>query len=203
MATHRLPCERPYFEAVRSGAKQVFQPHDRAIAVGDVVVLREWTPDTETYTGEEITVVVTHRLEDATGRWLRPGVDALSVVLDVDVLAQDEMLALALADARRPDLAWQPYRLCPACGTRGSTAYTRCCERPTVRRARPFSHDWEAAVEALIALHVRFRITRRATMHVLEVSYKGRHERFDAQWPVQEWAEILVHGAVRALGIGI
>lgn len=74
-----------HFTAVASGDKTVElrQEDDRQFDVGDVLVLREWishnTLGLGIYTGRQVSVKVTHVLRDEEGRWLQPGVVALSI----------------------------------------------------------------------------------------------------------------------------
>lgn len=64
MTTHELKTWPVYFGAVADGTKrfEVRSTKDRAFAVGDVLVLREWDPHTEVYSGRSVWVVVTYVL---------------------------------------------------------------------------------------------------------------------------------------------
>jgi ASC-1-like (ASCH) protein len=107
MACHELKIWPEYFEAVVSGNKTVElrQEDDYQFAVGDGLILREWDlqrlPESvqmywsglirlsdavrsrfelQGYTGRQCRVRITHVLRDSEGRWLQPGVVALSIV---------------------------------------------------------------------------------------------------------------------------
>ena len=96
MQTHDLKILPEYFEAILDGCKtdELRREDDRTFAVGDELVLREFVKtdmdlfDIESswvpagggyYTGRSITVEVTYVLRDPVGRWLQPGVVALSL----------------------------------------------------------------------------------------------------------------------------
>lgn len=61
MTEHTLKLWPQYFDAVADGRKrfEVRSTKDRTFAVGDVLVLREWDHNTETYSGRSVRVVVT------------------------------------------------------------------------------------------------------------------------------------------------
>lgn len=65
MKTHDLKTWPNYFGAVMSGAK-TFEARvdDRGFDVGDRLMLREWEPFTEMYTGRELERYVTYILRD-------------------------------------------------------------------------------------------------------------------------------------------
>jgi hypothetical protein len=49
------------FQAVKSGEKKAeFRLDDRGYRIGDVLILREWDPETEAYTDERLYRRVTH-----------------------------------------------------------------------------------------------------------------------------------------------
>ena len=57
--THTLKIWPEYYAAVRDGRKTFeVRRNDRDYRPGDVLVLQEWNPQTEQYTGEETTVCV-------------------------------------------------------------------------------------------------------------------------------------------------
>lgn len=67
MARHDLKTWPRHFQQVLSGAKRFeFRRDDRSprFGVEDLLVLREWDPETEAYTGRQIQAVVTHVLRD-------------------------------------------------------------------------------------------------------------------------------------------
>lgn len=59
---HELKTWPEPFVAVRSGMKrhEVRNCSDRRYALGDILQLREWNPQTETYTGQEVFARVTY-----------------------------------------------------------------------------------------------------------------------------------------------
>lgn len=61
MKTHTLKCWPAHFQAVKRGEKSFeYRSDDRGFEVGDVLVLREFDPETETESGEEFSVRVTY-----------------------------------------------------------------------------------------------------------------------------------------------
>lgn len=68
MAEHELKVWPSYFAAIRDGTKRFeWRKDDRGYRVGDALVLREWSPDTETYTGEVERREVTYIARGAFG----------------------------------------------------------------------------------------------------------------------------------------
>lgn len=63
MTTHVLKTWPEYFEAVRSGRKRFeYRRDDRGFAEGDVLVLREYNPETGLYSGRKLFLAVTYVL---------------------------------------------------------------------------------------------------------------------------------------------
>ncbi|RSK29864.1 ASCH/PUA domain-containing protein [Hymenobacter metallilatus] len=61
--THDLKCWPEYFEAVADGRKSFeLREDDRGYLEGDTLLLREYNPNTNTYTGREIRRLVTYIL---------------------------------------------------------------------------------------------------------------------------------------------
>lgn len=62
MKTHELKCWPESFEAIYVGAKtaDLRNDDDRVFEVGDWILLREWEPQTQLYTGRHVVVEVTH-----------------------------------------------------------------------------------------------------------------------------------------------
>ena len=59
MKTHELKTVQPHFDHVRSGAKRAeIRRDDRGFAAGDVLVLKEYDPATDSYSGREVEVRV-------------------------------------------------------------------------------------------------------------------------------------------------
>lgn len=79
MSEHALKTWPAYFDAVADGRKrfEVRSTRDRTFAVGDVLVLREWDPQTEAYSGRSVRVVVTFMVEGAP--FLPEGTAVLSI----------------------------------------------------------------------------------------------------------------------------
>lgn len=60
-ATHRLKCYPGQFRAVKRGDKcHEIRQDDRGFADGHRLLLQEWDPSDETFTGDELMVLVTH-----------------------------------------------------------------------------------------------------------------------------------------------
>ena len=60
---HDLKVHSGYFAALKSGAKPFeVRLDDRGYAVGDALLLREWDPEREVYTGERLRRVVTYKM---------------------------------------------------------------------------------------------------------------------------------------------
>lgn len=78
MKIHELKTHPTHFAAVASGAKRAeIRRDDRGYAVGDVLVLREYDHATDSYSGREVEVRVTHVLSGFEG--LAEGFVALSI----------------------------------------------------------------------------------------------------------------------------
>lgn len=75
---HELKSWPQYFAAVVSGVKRFeIRKTDRPFAVGDTLVLRDWNPDTGSYTGRSCAVRVTY----LTHMFLPPGLVVLGIEL--------------------------------------------------------------------------------------------------------------------------
>lgn len=78
MKIHTLKIVQPYFDAVVSGEKTVeLRKDDRGYGVGDILVLREYDPATDTYSGKQVERRVTHVVHG--GEWLTDGHCAMSI----------------------------------------------------------------------------------------------------------------------------
>jgi ASC-1-like (ASCH) protein len=63
MTTHHLKTWPEYFDAIARGDKNFeVRYNDRDFQVGDVLVLQEWKPETELFTGKELSRIVTYVL---------------------------------------------------------------------------------------------------------------------------------------------
>lgn len=59
--THELKIQPEYFNAVLMGTKTFeIRKNDRGYKVGDMLILKEWVPDTQKYTGKELARRVTY-----------------------------------------------------------------------------------------------------------------------------------------------
>ncbi len=75
--THNLKIWPEYFAAVREGLKRAeLRWNDREYQAGDILDLCEWDPNEEAFTGDFISVTVTHVAD--LGQWM-PGYVLLSV----------------------------------------------------------------------------------------------------------------------------
>lgn len=75
--THNLKIWPEYFSAVRDGLKRAeLRWNDREYQAGDTLDLCEWDPNEEAFTGDFISVTVTHVAE--LGQWM-PGYVLLSI----------------------------------------------------------------------------------------------------------------------------
>lgn len=80
---HELKTWPEMYEAVRTGVKRFeLRQDDRNFQVGDVLLLREWNPQSCDYTGRKLTVSVYFVLRNAELFGLAPGFCAMSVSLD-------------------------------------------------------------------------------------------------------------------------
>lgn len=76
--THQLKTWPQYFEAVRDGIKTFeIRKKDRPFAVGDVLTLMEYSPESCTYSGREIDVRVTYEI--STGPFAFPGYVVMAI----------------------------------------------------------------------------------------------------------------------------
>lgn len=64
--THALKCWPDYFRPLALGLKTFeWRKNDRAYKVGDILVLREYDPDRDFYSGDSVTRRVTFVMGDA------------------------------------------------------------------------------------------------------------------------------------------
>lgn len=86
--THNLKIWPEYFAAVRDGLKRAeLRWNDREYQAGDILDLCEWDPNEEAFTGDFISVTVTHVAD--LGQWM-PGYVLLSVAPPAPVSVPDE-----------------------------------------------------------------------------------------------------------------
>lgn len=78
MKVHELKIWPPYFDAVMSDRKTCeLRKNDRGFHVGDTLLLREWDPKVQGYTGAQQLVVITHITQEVYG--LMEGYCVLSI----------------------------------------------------------------------------------------------------------------------------
>lgn len=80
--THTLKCHPKFFNPIVSGIKTFeFRVHDRPYCVNDTLVLREFHPYLERYSGRTFKVMITYILKssDCTFPGLSPGYSILSI----------------------------------------------------------------------------------------------------------------------------
>lgn len=77
---HELKIWPEHFDAVKSGRKRFeIRKDDRDFQEGDKLVLREWNPETQTYTGRSFAVTVYFVMRDAEHFGLMPGFCVMSI----------------------------------------------------------------------------------------------------------------------------
>ncbi|MFV8145198.1 DUF3850 domain-containing protein [Enterobacter cloacae complex sp.6722787] len=87
--THNLKIWPEYFAAVREGLKRAeLRWNDREYQAGDILDLCEWDPNEEAFTGDLISVTVTHVAD--LGQWM-PGYVLLSVAQPAPVSVPDDV----------------------------------------------------------------------------------------------------------------
>lgn len=69
MNIHPLKCWPGFFQDVLAGTKpfEVRREDDKHFQIGDTLILREWDPETNEYTGRELEKRVTYVLRDWGG----------------------------------------------------------------------------------------------------------------------------------------
>lgn len=77
---HDLKTWPDFYDRVITRSKRFeLRKDDRGFRVGDTLVLREWSPDTGSYTGNACTVKVTDIVRDAPQWGLEPGYCIMSI----------------------------------------------------------------------------------------------------------------------------
>lgn len=77
--THDLKCWNEPFEAMLNGRKTFeWRRDDRGYSVGDTLMLREWHPEANAYSGRAVSVKVTYLLRGAFN--IPPGYVVMSVM---------------------------------------------------------------------------------------------------------------------------
>ena len=80
---HELKCHRQYFNDVWYGRKPYeVRYDDRGYAVGDVLILRDYDPQTDNYSGASIRALVTHILRGFVG--LQQGYIVMGIFMERD-----------------------------------------------------------------------------------------------------------------------
>jgi hypothetical protein len=104
MKTHYLKATPEYFQDVKSG-KKLFEVrfNDRDYQAGDTVVLQEWLPHSEQYSGDEITKKITYILDDKV--YCSPDYVIMSlgeIVYDGAKIVSDVVEELQMAMTKKP-----------------------------------------------------------------------------------------------------
>lgn len=103
--THNLKIWPEYFAAVRDGLKRAeLRWNDREYQAGDILDLCEWDPNEEAFTGDFISVTVTHVAE--LGQWM-PGYVLLSIAL-ASLEAEPVAWKIASADGTFVGISREP-----------------------------------------------------------------------------------------------
>lgn len=78
--THELQTWPQYFEMMQDGSKKFeLRKDDRGFEVGDVLYLREYDPETNTYSGRTLSFIIQVIVRDAPQFGLMPGYAILGV----------------------------------------------------------------------------------------------------------------------------
>jgi hypothetical protein len=79
--THALKCWPEYFAAIAIGRKQFeLRKDDRPFELGDTVLLQEYLPESEKYTGKELKFEISYVLRNAPKMGLKPGYCILGII---------------------------------------------------------------------------------------------------------------------------
>ena len=77
---HELKSHPWFFESLLDGTKRFeLRKNDRGFKVGDTLLLKEWKPKDEVYTGREVRARVLYLTEDSN--FVQPGIVAMSIEL--------------------------------------------------------------------------------------------------------------------------
>ncbi|HII3136054.1 TPA: DUF3850 domain-containing protein [Enterobacter asburiae] len=136
--THNLKIWPEYFAAVRDGLKRAeLRWNDREYQAGDILDLCEWDPNEEAFTGDFISVTVTHVAE--LGQWM-PGYVLLSVAPPAPVVPEEmpkglagqivSLLAHNIGDKFLAQKIWNACRVAMLQGA--ENAESRCSNSPVI-----------------------------------------------------------------------
>lgn len=101
MAVHRLKTWPPFFRDVRDGKKTFeLRKNDRQFSAGDLLVLREWDPETEKYSGHKLYCRVPYLVAQPSFGGLTEG----HVCMSLRLLEYPVFLVLEAATRRGVDL---------------------------------------------------------------------------------------------------
>lgn len=113
MTEHDLKCWPEYYAAIDGGYKTCeLRLNDRPYAVGDALLLREFEPVENGYTGRQLRVRVTHILNG--GPWLAPGYIAMSIRLmgeDGRARVQEDFRVSYEGEKKRADTFQAAHRM--------------------------------------------------------------------------------------------
>lgn len=78
MAVHELKTWPEFYQAIEDGSKAFeLRRYDRDFKIGDTLVLKEYDPDNDTYSGRQTSVFVTFIIADPT--WLQDRMCCMSI----------------------------------------------------------------------------------------------------------------------------
>lgn len=78
--TQALKTHPEYFKAIESGEKTFdIRKDDRGYKVGQTLLLQEFDPEKQQYTGKELNYIITYILRDVPKFGLKPGFCILSI----------------------------------------------------------------------------------------------------------------------------
>lgn len=166
---HVLKTWSEYFNAVLSGAKNFEgRQNDRNYQVGDTLILREWDPKTEEYTGRELQRIITYKLDG--GQF---GIQQKWCVLSIadwvgEIVKDSPVVVLTRLCEITHAVETQPFT-----SVRGAMDFCLACFKI------PFT-DWEAYL-------IRTDVNSRMKYNDTPVSYCGWKCRVD------ETKQLLIH----------
>ncbi|WP_337083860.1 DUF3850 domain-containing protein [Enterobacter kobei] len=140
--THNLKIWPEYFAAVRDGLKRAeLRWNDREYQAGDTLDLFEWDPNEEAFTGDFISVTVTHVAE--LGQWM-PGYVLLSVSPPAPVSVPGTAVKLLdMLDRHTIELGWgeKPITLAELVTSRDGDEELNACRAAMLQGAEPVTTD--------------------------------------------------------------
>ncbi len=177
---HELRCWPEHYAVIETGAKTCeLRLADRPYQRGDSLLLREWEPVGNGYTGRQLRVRVTHVLSG--GEWLAPGYVAMSIrLMGEDGRAQVQEDFKAVADAQRAEINQAREILSALEGeTLVQAATDLVREEETTRAAYDQIHHryWEEAVPEIAAQRARADAAERQCAELAQALAVAEQER--------------------------